>query len=168
MQQYKCLTGAIGLCAAFCLMALSVQAEATIYRWVSPDGVASYGSNPPANARHVETLDGLPVSPAQSAAPAEAAPVTPPAMREKQAPTGPTQEHQALQTELAAARLQLLQAMQAYEKGKAVRYGNERNYARYLERINSLKQAVHDAQLRVLLLERQLQQTSPSNGSNAQ
>ena len=32
------------------------------------------------------------------------------------------------------------------EEGKKVRYGNERNYARYLERINGLEKAVRSAQ----------------------
>jgi len=46
----------------------------------------------------------------------------------------------------------------AYETGRAVRYGNERNYVRYLERVSALEARVRLAQERVLLLERQMQE----------
>ncbi|MCE5394609.1 MAG: DUF4124 domain-containing protein [Acidithiobacillus sp.] len=136
------------------------NAQAAIYRWVSPDGVVSYGGNPPANARNVETLDGLPaVTSAAPATPAPkpAAPVTE-SVAPSQSPAAGNNDRKALQAELAAARLQLAQATAAYEQGKAVRLGNERNYAHYLQRIDQLKEAVHIAQLRVLILEHQLAQ----------
>jgi hypothetical protein len=63
-----------------------------------------------------------------------------------------------MQAELLAARLALIQATKNYEQGKAIRTGNERNYARYLDRVNGLKQAMDAAQLRALLLQRQIQQ----------
>jgi hypothetical protein len=135
-----------------------ISAEGAIYRWVSPDGVVTYGGNPPANATGVQTIDGMPADtpPSTPAPPAQAAQARPePAPAAPTVPkSGPAQG--ALQAELAAARLQLLQAVRAYDAGKSVRYGNERNYARYQERIDQLKEAVHVAQLRVLLLEHQL------------
>ncbi|WP_312263413.1 DUF4124 domain-containing protein [Candidatus Igneacidithiobacillus taiwanensis] len=146
------------LFAAVLTMSLLPTANAAIYRWVSPDGVVTYGGNPPANAIGVQTIDGMPAAaPPSTPSPSvkaplahtEPAPVAP-AVSEK-SPAQP-----ALQAELAAARLQLLQATRAYNEGKSVRYGNERNYARYQERIDRLKEAVHVAQLRVLLLEHQL------------
>ncbi|MEY2342945.1 DUF4124 domain-containing protein [Acidithiobacillus sp. IBUN Pt1247-S3] len=161
MQQSKLGVGVALLFVSLLLAGSAVDAEATIYRWVSPGGVVSYGENPPANASHVETLDGMPMVTAPSTSSEPAAPVAMPPKPEAREPLhADAREHRVLETELAAARLQLLQATQAYEKGKAVRYGNERNYARYLQRIDSLKQAVHDAQLRVLLLQHQLQQGS--------
>lgn len=43
-------------------------------------------------------------------------------------------------------RQRLEQAQRNLEEGKQVRYGNERNYQRYQERISGLEQAVTDAQ----------------------
>ena len=44
------------------------------------------------------------------------------------------------------AKRALNTAKKNLEEGKKVRYGNERNYARYLERINGLEKAVRSAQ----------------------
>ncbi len=48
--------------------------------------------------------------------------------------------------ELAAARQKLQAAQRALDEGKQVRYGNERNYAKYLERIKGLENNVKAAQ----------------------
>ncbi|MDO4998202.1 MAG: DUF4124 domain-containing protein [Neisseria sp.] len=50
---------------------------------------------------------------------------------------------------LAVAQQKLAAAQQALAEGKAIRYGNERNYARYLERIQGLEQAVQAAEQEV-------------------
>ena len=47
---------------------------------------------------------------------------------------------------LAAARSRLQEAQKALEEGRKVRYGNERNYAKYLERIAGLEKSVKDAE----------------------
>ncbi|WP_082783633.1 DUF4124 domain-containing protein [Snodgrassella sp. CFCC 13594] len=44
--------------------------------------------------------------------------------------------------QVQAAQKQLRDAQQALESGKQVRYGNERNYAKYLERIQGLENNV--------------------------
>ena len=49
-------------------------------------------------------------------------------------------------TDVGAAKRALDTAKKNLEEGKKVRYGNERNYARYLERINGLEKAVRSAQ----------------------
>lgn len=48
--------------------------------------------------------------------------------------------------DVGAAKRALDTAKKNLEEGKKVRYGNERNYARYLERINGLEKAVRSAQ----------------------
>ena len=48
-----------------------------------------------------------------------------------------------------AANERLRQAQQNLEEGRKVRYGNERNYARYLERIGKLEEEVNKAQQEV-------------------
>ena len=46
--------------------------------------------------------------------------------------------------QIVALRRKLEQAKKALAEGKKVRYGNERNYAKYLERIAGLEKAVKD------------------------
>lgn len=46
----------------------------------------------------------------------------------------------------AAARQRVADAQKALEEGKKIRYGNERNYARYLNRIAGLEAEVQKAQ----------------------
>ncbi|WP_373698774.1 lipoic acid synthetase [Neisseria dentiae] len=58
------------------------------------------------------------------------------------------------QTQRQAARQQLEQAQKALEDGKQVRYGNERNYVRYQQRIQSLEAAVSDAQQKLDALDK--------------
>lgn len=48
--------------------------------------------------------------------------------------------------DVGAAKRALDTAKKNLEEGKKVRYGNERNYARYLDRINGLEKAVRSAQ----------------------
>ena len=50
---------------------------------------------------------------------------------------------------LQAAQNELEQAQKNLEDGKKVRYGNERNYARYLERIGKLEEEVNKARQEV-------------------
>ncbi|WP_101538036.1 DUF4124 domain-containing protein [Acidithiobacillus marinus] len=146
------------------LFSVQVTAE-TIYRWVGNNGVVSYGENPPAGARGVEQIAGAPQqSVSTPAASDEQRPVLMPRSDQsapaKSAGNQTSPARKSLEAELAAARAQLLQATHNYEHGKAVRTGNERNYARYLQRVNALKQAMDSAQLRVLLLQHQLEQLS--------
>ena len=53
-----------------------------------------------------------------------------------------------------AAQQQLDDAKKALAEGRQVRYGNERNYVRYQERIRRLENAVHEAQTRLNELNR--------------
>ena len=48
--------------------------------------------------------------------------------------------------QITAAQQRLQNAKQALEEGRKVRYGNERNYAKYLERISGLENAVKQAE----------------------
>ncbi|UTG72564.1 DUF4124 domain-containing protein [Neisseria subflava] len=67
-------------------------------------------------------------------------------------PTSPskTEQEEAVApvnpSDVGAAKRALDTAKKNLEEGKKVRYGNERNYARYLERINGLEKAVLSAQ----------------------
>ena len=159
-ESKRALTAGACIFLSVFLISASVDAS-TIYRWVGSGGVVSYGETPPAGAKGVEQISGAPqqgsISTAVSA-PSDS--VTPPSERPASAPTRPAANPalKRMQAELLAARLALIQATKNYEQGKAIRTGNERNYARYLDRVNGLKQAMDAAQLRALLLQRQIQQ----------
>lgn len=56
--------------------------------------------------------------------------------------------------DLEAAQRELQQAQHALEEGKKVRLGNERNYAKYLERVQGLENNVKAAQGKVQAAER--------------
>ncbi|WP_373740539.1 lipoic acid synthetase [Neisseria sp.] len=47
---------------------------------------------------------------------------------------------------IEAAQIKLQEARRALEEGRKIRYGNERNYVRYQERIQGLENAVKEAE----------------------
>lgn len=59
------------------------------------------------------------------------------------------------ETQLANARRAVQTAKRNLEEGRKVRLGNERNYARYLERIAGLEKAVADSEAQLRALEAQ-------------
>ncbi len=71
--------GAAVLAAAVMVSAsafvLPAQAE-RIYRWVSPDGTVSFGDQPPANARKLQSLPSAPPAPPTVHSPASRTPVS--------------------------------------------------------------------------------------------
>ena len=69
------------------------------------------------------------------------APVSTPAT-----PISPSKAEQAEEAVAPVNPTDVGAAKRALEEGKKVRYGNERNYARYLDRINGLEKAVRSAQ----------------------
>ncbi|MHB8250492.1 DUF4124 domain-containing protein [Acidithiobacillus sp.] len=167
-SRHAATAGACIFLSAF-LISTSVDAS-TIYRWVGGGGVVSYGETPPPGAKGVEQISGAPQASVSTPMPGSgAAGVTstpePPVPTPARPAANPALKR--LQGELLAARLTLIQATKDYEQGKAIRTGNERNYVRYLERVNGLKQAMDAAQLRVLLLQRQIQQVQNENPAPA-
>ena len=139
------------------LLGSAASGADTIYRWVGAQGGVNYGNTPPPGAKDVQVVSGAPAEEVSTPASSAAAPAaTAPAISAPKPAVNPAL--QQMEAQLAAARLQLLQATKAYEEGKAVRLGNERNYVRYQERVNGLKQQMDAAQLRVILLQRQMQQ----------
>ncbi len=144
------------------------HAMGAIYRWLSPDGVVSYGENPPGNARQIQSISGsVGPSAASPSATGRAGPLPATAPTKSAAPAGQKRETAMLRAQLAVARLQLVHAVQAYEQGKRVRYGNEHNYVRYLDRVRQLRAAVQMARMRVLLLTRQLAQVQGARASGS-
>lgn len=145
-------------------MCLPILAQAdTIYRWVDKAGIIHYSNKAPAHAKDAKPV--IHMAPIRPSAPAASAPATSaaesaPAAAPGAKTTSPAPQNDQLglmQRQLQLARLDLVAALKAYEEGKAVRLGSERNYARYLDRVNALQARVRLAQERVLLLEQELQ-----------
>ena len=65
-------------------------------------------------------------------------------------------QRQILEQELAAERAQLNQAKQALAEQEAERSGNERNYARVLERLQPFKETVENHEKNIQALQREL------------
>ncbi|WP_342345072.1 DUF4124 domain-containing protein [Uruburuella testudinis] len=107
--------------------------SATVYECTDSNGRRTYTQNPDGNCRasKLGTPSVYTSAPAYTAPAATAAPDLPPP---------------SAGSDIAAARQQLEQARKNLEEGKKVRYGNERNYVRYQQRIAALEQAVSEAQ----------------------
>ncbi|WP_416192739.1 DUF4124 domain-containing protein [Neisseria sp. CCUG12390] len=72
-----------------------------------------------------------------------------PVYRNETPAAAPIRESNLPAVDAAAAERELQQAQQALEEGKNVRLGNERNYAKYLERVQGLENKVKAAQEKV-------------------
>src|SRR5262245_48006499 len=65
-------------------------------------------------------------------------------------------QREILQRELAAEEVALSKAKQALAEGEATRTGDERNYARVLERLQPLKESVENHEKNIAALKREL------------
>ena len=120
---------------AILLMSTAAPAvAASVYECSGKNGQTTYTQNP----------SGSHCRPANLGAPSiySAAPV--PAIRNTEAPAA-APAASSHQSDVQRAQEELAQAQKNLEAGKQVRYGNERNYARYQQRIQGLEQAVQNA-----------------------
>ncbi len=67
---------------------------------------------------------------------------------------------QLLQGELQAQQASLQQQLEAYNNGNPPRLGSERNYQKYLDRVQSMKQQIDVTQSNIDALQRELQRYS--------
>ena len=122
---------------AACLLGVCAVASATTYECTDRQGRRTYTASTGPNCRAVNlgrmTTYPAPVSTVPSY-PSYSSPATP-------EPAAPAAQ--------PAVNERLRQAQQNLEEGRKVRYGNERNYARYLERIGKLEEEVNKAQQEV-------------------
>ena len=107
---------------AACLLGFCAAASATTYECTDRQGRRTYTATPGPNCRAAAT-------------PAE--------------PTTPAAQPAVNESQRQAANERLRQAERNLEEGRKVRYGNERNYARYLERIGKLEEEVNKARQEV-------------------
>ena len=152
----------LGLC-------LSLDANADIYKFVDEQGVTTYTNVParlPASGASKVAVDP---PPAPIPAPASAGAASSP--QAKARPSSPanfprvdpeTQKQrdsgrrQILEEELRTEEKLLAEARQAEADGEATRQGDERNYQKYLDRVQKLKDDVEQHEKNVASLRREL------------
>ena len=123
---------------------LSTKAYAdTIYEYVDKNGVTVFTNKPPANVHDKKIFinnksSTYNFSGNQSSTNYKAEVVT----KNSSNKEIQNSKSQILQNELKNEKQSLADAQEAYEKGKAERLGNERNYQKYLDRVQSLKDEV--------------------------
>ena len=153
--------GALTRFALLALLLLPILGRAeAVYRWVDSAGQVHYGNHPPPKTQQFKPIHLTPLPPpsaAPIAATASAPEPTPPPDVARQT------QLEALQAQLAQSRAELVAASQAYEQARAVRLGNERNYASYQQRIAAYAARVRQAEQQVLLIEANIQALGAAN-----
>lgn len=114
----------------------------------------------PVDNANISVLSPSPAAPARrngSAARHASAPgrISPHTQSERDA-----EARQLLQGELQAQQARLAQQLQEYNNGNPPRLGDERNYQKYLDRVQAMKQQIELTQANIDSLQRELQQYS--------
>ena len=130
------------VCAAALLAVSFPSLAASIYSCTVRNGNTVYTQDPKAGNCNKTSLGSPPTysSEPASAVSSVAAP------QPETAAASANDKPQLSPEELATAQKKLQEAQRALDEGKQVRYGNERNYAKYLDRINGLEKDVQAAQ----------------------
>lgn len=130
----------------------------SVYRWVDDKGQVHYGNQLPPKTTKFKAVQPAPKADKTSvvAATASAAPTA-------STPTASYADMAQLEQKLQSAYAELEAATQAYNRAKAVRLANERNYTTYLARIRPLEEKVQMAEIRVQQLQMQMQDLAEKN-----
>lgn len=124
-----------------CGLLLSHDALADIYKYVDENGRITY-SNIPVRGGKKLNLEPLSTIPASRPRPAAAVPAGFPKVDGETQKKRDDTRRQILEDELAAEEKQLADARTALTEGEGLRLGSERNYQKYLDRIQGLKDNV--------------------------
>ncbi|WP_225433335.1 DUF4124 domain-containing protein [Thauera sedimentorum] len=145
------------------LTLLAGSAHAQVYKCVDEEGRVTYTNDRTIAKGCTQLSQDQPVStipapaarpsPAPSAAPQNFPRVSPDAQRERD-----QSRRQILEKELAQEESALAEAQKALADQEAVRYGNERNYQRVLDRLAPFKEKVEQHQRNVDALKRELRE----------
>lgn len=136
-------------------LAWSGLALAEVFKSVDSNGRVTYSNTPSSNADKVE-LAPLNTIPAPKRKPQVATPADFPKVDNDTQRKRDELRRKILVDELAAEQRQLAEAKKALVEGEAVRLGNERNYQKYLDRVQKLKDDVTMHQKNVQALEKEL------------
>lgn len=129
-------------------------AAAEVFKSVDSNGRVTYSNTPSKNADKIQ-LEPLNTFTApkrkQTATPADFPKVDNETQRKRD-----DLRRKILVDELAAEQKQLIEAKKALVEGEAVRLGNERNYQKYLDRVQKLKDEVTMHEKNVQALQKEL------------
>lgn len=136
-------------------VAWSGFAGAEVFKSVDSNGRVTYSNTPSSNAEKVELAPlntiTAPKRKQQVATPADFPKVDNDTQRKRD-----ELRRKILVDELAAEQRQLAEAKKALVEGEAVRLGNERNYQKYLDRVQKLKDNVTMHEKNVQALQKEL------------
>ena len=135
------------------LMLAVVHAKAEIYKSVDEDGRVTYSNVPSKGAQklNLEPLNTVPSSKPNTQPPGSFPKVDAETQKNRD-----KVRRQILENEMAQEMTQLEDAKKALAEGEATRLGSERNYQRYLDRIQPLKDAVAEHQKNIDALKEEL------------
>ena len=120
-------------------MLVGAHAGAEIYKKVDEDGRVTYSNVPSKGAQklNLEPLNTVPASKPKTQSPDNFPRVDSDTQKDRD-----YKRRQILESELAQEKKQLEDARTALTEGEATRLGDERNYQKYLDRVQRLKDAV--------------------------
>lgn len=138
---------------AVVLMLAGAHAWADIYKKVDEDGRVTYSNVPSKGAQklNLEPLNTVPASKPKSQSPDNFPRVDSDTQKGRD-----YKRRQILENELAQEINQLEDAKKALAEGQDTRLGSERNYQRYLDRIQPLKDAVAEHQKNIDALKEEI------------
>lgn len=125
----------------FLSLCLSQGAHADIYKLVGEDGRVTYSNTPLKGAKKINLEPLSTISPPKPK-PAAATPQNFPRVDNETQKKRDNMRRDILEQELAAEQKLLEEARKNLAEGEATRLGNERNYQKYLDRVQGLKDNV--------------------------
>jgi hypothetical protein len=134
-------------------IALALPAYADIYKYVDEYGHVTYSNQPVKGAKKLDLpgLTSVPGGKAQVATPANFPKVDNKTQRDRD-----DVRRKILEDELTQEARALADAQQALSEGEAVRLGDERNYQKYLDRVQGLKDSVVQHEKNVAAIKQEL------------
>ena len=120
-------------------LAFALPASADIYKYVDEYGHVTYSNQPIKGAKKLDLPN---ITTVPGAKPQTATPSTFPKVDGQTQRARDDVRRKILEDELAQEEKSLADAQQALKDGEAVRLGDERNYQKYLDRVQGLKDSV--------------------------
>jgi hypothetical protein len=136
-------------------------AQAQIYRCESADGTPLFQNAPGKNCKPMDlpSLTTVPAvrTPAGAARTANAAPADFPRVDAAAQRSRDSDRRRILEDELGREQARLEEIRKEYNGGEPERLGNERNYQKYLDRVERLKDDIARSETNVAALQRELE-----------
>jgi len=132
------------------------QADSDVYVCPNSNGVKTYSNVGDKKGCKKVDLPGLATIPAPKSKKVGKTPTDFPSVDDSTQKNRDTERKQILDAELKAEQKKLADLKAEYKDGEPDRLGNERNYAKYQERAENLKQDINRAQQNIDALQREI------------